>query len=43
MSGGEIPFVRLYIRLTVRRVLREFGETTDDPDEGIGCLWESVL
>lgn len=36
-------FAKTYVRLAVKRALRELGETTDDPDEGLGYLWESVL
>lgn len=36
-------YAGLYVRLTVRDVLRRWGLTTDDGDEGIGLLWEKVL
>ena len=40
MSEG---YAELYVRLTVRDILRRWDLTTDDGDEGIGLLWERVL
>lgn len=36
-------YARLFVRLAVRDVLRRWGLTTDDRNEGIGLLWEQVL
>ena len=36
-------YAELYVRLTVRNMLRRWGLTTDDADEGVSLLWEKIL